>query len=250
MNPVKLAATLIPVSLLGSCVYMPDILPDMPYSGSLKTETAAPAPKPKSSGFFGQKSPLLQVQQQPTPKTPDVPATTPPPTIPAATALPPGTTPAPTAAAIPGAAVQPVPQVVQAPPPAVKPATTPASTTITSGSSKVQPVIAPQPKAVQAPKVTQKPKVTTPKPVSAAAPAATAKQAPKAPATTPAPAAKPEVKAVDTPPVASRVPGDPFRVYNPYEPSKTILIKGANGQPFPSGKKLKIQGTDKYFIVP
>lgn len=252
MDVFKLAATLLPVSLLGSCVYMPDMLPDMPYSGSLKTEkpTATPAPEQQSSSFFGQKSPLQQVQQQPTPKTPAIPAATPAPTIPSATTMPPTATTVPSnaAATIPGAVVQPTAPVVQAPQPATKPASSPASTTITSGSAKVQPVIAPQPKAVVAPKVTA-PKVTSPKPASTAEPTAAAKAAPK-PATTPAPVAKPEVKVADTPPVASRVPGDPFRVYNPYEPSKTILIKGANGQPFPSGKKLKIQGTDKYFIVP
>ena len=86
MNILKLAAILLPVSLLGSCVYLPDMVPDMPYSGSLKTESPTPAPKPKaqnSGGFFGQISPMQQqVQQQPTPKAPAMPAATPPPGLP------------------------------------------------------------------------------------------------------------------------------------------------------------------------
>lgn len=258
MNIFKLAAILLPVSLLGSCVYLPDMVPDMPYSGSLKTESPTPAPKPKaqnSGGFFGQISPMQQqVQQQPTPKTPGLPAATPPPVIPPSATTAPSSTPgtAPAATAVPGAVVQPVTPAVQAPQPSVRTSPAPAPTTITT--TKVQPVIAPRTQSTTSPKVTPAApkttsaasKVTTPKPVSTTpAPASSATPAPK-----PAPAAKPAVKAADTPPVASRVPGDPFRVYNPYEPSKTILIKGANGQPFPSGKKLKIQGTDKYFIVP
>lgn len=107
----------------------------------------------------------------------------------------------------------------------------------------------------------------TPKPVVAPAPAPT-------PAPAPAPVAKPEVeptapvlqpmvnatekKPVDMSqitntgpiPVATRVPGDPTRVYNPLNPSKTIRVVDKNGVPYPSGKELKVRGTNFHFYVP
>ena len=51
-------------------------------------------------------------------------------------------------------------------------------------------------------------------------------------------------------PVASRVPGDPTRVYNPLNPSKTIRVVDKDGKPYPSGKKLKVRGTNFMFYVP
>ncbi len=51
-------------------------------------------------------------------------------------------------------------------------------------------------------------------------------------------------------PVATRVPGDPTRVYNPLNPSKTIRVVDKNGVPFPSGKELKVRGTNFHFYVP
>lgn len=51
-------------------------------------------------------------------------------------------------------------------------------------------------------------------------------------------------------PVATRVEGDPTRVYNPLDPSKTIRIIDKNGNVFPSGKKLKVRGTNYHFYVP
>ena len=97
------------------------------------------------------------------------------------------------------------------------------------------------------------------------------------PAATPKPAAKPAAPvlqpvvtkpapapaAVSTPttdmsqitntgpiPVATRVPGDPTRVYNPLNPSKTIRVVDKNGNPYPSGKELKVRGTNFHFYVP
>lgn len=51
-------------------------------------------------------------------------------------------------------------------------------------------------------------------------------------------------------PVAMRVPGDPTRVYNPLNPNKTIRVVDKNGKPYPSGKKLKVRGTNFLFYVP
>ncbi len=51
-------------------------------------------------------------------------------------------------------------------------------------------------------------------------------------------------------PVATRVPGDPTRVYNPLNPSRTIRVVDKDGNPYPSGKKLKVRGTNFMFYVP
>ncbi len=51
-------------------------------------------------------------------------------------------------------------------------------------------------------------------------------------------------------PVATRVEGDPTRVYNPLDPSKTIRVVDRNGKPYPSGKELKVRGTNFHFYVP
>lgn len=110
------------------------------------------------------------------------------------------------------------------------------------------------------------PVAPVPKPAAAPKPAA------------PAPAAKPVVKPATQPtapvlqpmvstaaqkpvdmsqitntgpiPVATRVPGDPTRVYNPLNPSKTIRVVDKNGKPYPSGKELKVRGTNFHFYVP
>lgn len=75
--------------------------------------------------------------------------------------------------------------------------------------------------------------------------------APAAASTTPA-APKPTAQTEQLP-IATRVEGDPTHVWNPLAPSKTIRIVDPNtGQPFPSGKKLKVRGRDGkvfYFIV-
>ena len=109
---------------------------------------------------------------------------------------------------------------------------------------------------------------TTPKVTKAAAPkpAATPKADPKP--TTPVlqpvvtnPAPAPAAASTQTTdmsqitntgpiPVATRVPGDPTRVYNPLNPSKTIRVVDKNGNPYPSGKELKVRGTNFHFYVP
>ncbi len=112
-------------------------------------------------------------------------------------------------------------------------------------------------------RITPKP-VVNPKPaqahIPAPAPAPEAKkQAPKAepPILRPLPSTI-ETKPVDMSqitntgpiPVATRVPGDPTRVYNPLNPSKTIRVVDKNGNPYPSGKELKVRGTNFHFYVP
>ena len=52
-------------------------------------------------------------------------------------------------------------------------------------------------------------------------------------------------------PTAARVEGDPTRVWNPLDPSKKIrIINPKTNQPYPSGKKLKVRGTNYQFYVP
>ena len=106
--------------------------------------------------------------------------------------------------------------------------------------------------------------ITKPAPVKAPAPVAKPAAAPAplpAPAPIKEPAKTPAQKLMagvdpskitnDGPiPVATRVEGDPTRVYNPLDPSKTIRIIDKNGNVFPSGKELKVRGTNYHFYVP
>lgn len=79
---------------------------------------------------------------------------------------------------------------------------------------------------------------------------------PSTPATAPAPtpAAATDLKKItnDGPiPTAARVEGDPTRVWNPLDPSKRLrIINPKTNQPYPSGKKLKVPGTNYQFYVP
>lgn len=118
------------------------------------------------------------------------------------------------------------------------PAPTPAAAPKPS-SAITQPTVAPAPRPAP---------VLTPPPLPAPAPLAT-----------PAPitdkklllATDPSKITNDGPiPVATRVEGDPTRVYNPLDPSKTIRIIDRNGNVFPSGKELKVRGTNYHFYVP
>lgn len=96
----------------------------------------------------------------------------------------------------------------------------------------------------------------------AAAPRDAAAPQPRPVEPQPTPAAKPAAQPANQPvdlsqitntgpiPVASRVPGDPTRVYNPLNPSKTIRVVDKDGKPYPSGKKLKVRGTNFMFYVP
>ena len=130
--------------------------------------------------------------------------------------------PAPRPAVAPAAASVPAPVTPTIP--SLKPAT-PASTTITSGANgKLTPTVA-KPAA----------------PTSAASPASMAQRL----------ATDPKSITNQGPiPVATRVEGDPTRVYNPLDPSKTIRVVDKNGKPYPSGKELKVRGTNFHFYVP
>ncbi len=90
-------------------------------------------------------------------------------------------------------------------------------------------------------------KPVTPKPVAVKPAAPAAKPA------APAPAAPKDPKSITNTgpiPVATPVPGDPTRVYNPLDSSKTIRITDKNGKIYPSGKELKVRGTNFHFYVP
>lgn len=131
-------------------------------------------------------------------------------------------------------ASQPIAQPANAPLDLTKP--------IVPGTQSYAPIPAPKPAAA-----TPQPKAVTPaltpivaKPASAAKP------------TTAASSATDMSKITNTGPipVATRVPGDPTRVYNPLNPSKTIRVVDKNGKPYPSGKELKVRGTNFHFYVP
>ena len=158
--------------------------------------------------------------------------------VPAPTALPATTVPAP--------AAQP-----QANPPATPPADTTKPLDLTQPITPTEPKPAPVPTVTPAPTPAPAPvTVTEPKP----APATSGITTPES-GVTPPPAITPEAPKKITNkdghiPTAMRVEGDPTRVYNPLDPSKTIRVIDKNGNPYPSGKELKVRGTDYHFYVP
>ncbi len=154
------------------------------------------------------------------------------------TTPPAATTPLPSATGYTEAAI---PPPVASPQPALAPAATPVpapapvkpSSVITQPSLKLNPVT---------PKLATEPKPATPA-VKPATPAP--KEA--------APAMPKDPKSITNTgpiPVATPVPGDPTRVYNPLDSSKTIRITDKNGKIYPSGKELKVRGTNFHFYVP
>ncbi len=94
------------------------------------------------------------------------------------------------------------------------------------------------------------PAATTAKPTPALQPIVTKAAAPQPAAATQTPADMSQITNTGPIPVATRVPGDPTRVYNPLNPSKTIRVVDKNGNPYPSGKELKVRGTNFHFYVP
>lgn len=113
--------------------------------------------------------------------------------------------------------------------PALNKPTAPVSSTITSAANgKLTPTVA-------------KPATPAPAPTAAAKPTSMAERL----------ATDPKSITNQGPiPVATRVEGDPTRVYNPLDPSKTIRVVDKNGKPYPSGKELKVRGTNFHFYVP
>lgn len=173
--------------------------------------------------------------------------------------------------------VQPAPAPVAAPTTApATPAATPATQkpTTPAPAPAVQKPVKPAPAPVAdtkkpldltkpiAPKETAPVKVTEPAPSPAPVTVTEPKPAPTSKGittsdsgVTPPPAITPEAPKKITNkdghiPTAMRVEGDPTRVYNPLDPSKTIRVIDKNGNPYPSGKELKVRGTDYHFYVP
>ena len=198
--------------LFSSCVYDSNPVPEMPYTPR-RQAVVQPVLQPAVQQPVvapGAWNPTLQPTVQPQPTT-----------------YAPGVSPA----LPPAVNVRPVatPQVVPAVAPAVAPAT---STHVTQPFTP--PVLTPAPAAMQPPTVTN---VTPPTPSTAGQ------------ASTPT---DPKLITNTGPiPVAMRVEGDPIRVYNPLDTTKTIrIIDPKTGKVYPSGKVLKVKGTNFKFIVP
>lgn len=206
-----------------SCVYRSNPVPDMPYRPRRHTPPAqAPIPDPV-------------VKPAQTAAAPAAPTMLPAPSVPATTDA--WMTSRPAQPLLPAPA--PKPPVAQTPKPAPAPAPVPAP------APKATPPAASGTHITQAP-LPAPAAPPAPKPIAAAA------QAPAAAPAQPAPAAA-DPKLISNNgaiPVATRVPGDPLRVYNPLDPSKKIKVIDKNGNPQPSGKKLKVPGTNFFFYVP
>lgn len=139
-----------------------------------------------------------------------------------------------------------------------------ASSYITPANNRTE--VAPTPPTPAAPATPAYPKPTTPAaPVATYTPPAPANTpirpldmsslpAPTPAPTTPTPSAGTDLSKItnDGPiPTALPVKGDPTRVWNPLDTSKTIrIINPKTNQPYPSGKKLKVRGTNYQFYVP
>lgn len=229
-------------ALLSSCVYYTPAVADMPYRPGT-------APRSTYPDTWVTQAPATHLQSALPPGTAVG--------VPSSRALQPAPIPTPTPA------LPPAPVATKAPSaPAV--ATRPLDLTKpTTPAPAPKPVVAAPKKptpAATAPVATPKPPVTPPAPVSVAqapttpapsAPAPKVASAPAAPAA--AYAAGTDLKSITNQgpiPVATRVEGDPTRVYNPLDPSKTIRVTDKNGQPYPSGKELKVRGTNFHFRVP
>lgn len=197
---------------LSSCVYYPHPVPEMPYSAARRTVTrVVDTPKPVEAE--PEMAPEPAVAPKPA-KAPDTKA---------------DPFPAP---------VKKAPKVAEPAKPKTSP--TPAPVIRKPSSAITKPSMSSE--AFPTPVV----KPETPKPVVTSAPAPT-----------PTPVKKPSATADMSKitnqgpiPVATRVEGDPTRVYNPLDPSKTIRIIDKNGNVFPSGKELKVRGTNFHFYVP
>ncbi len=197
--------------VLSSCVYDSNPVPEMPYT-----------PRRKAVSPVVMQPTMVQPLTAPVgwASTTTAPALTPMPRQPMGYA--PATSPA----------VQPVaPRIAT---PTVRPATQPATAATSSHitQSFTPPTLTPPPAAMQPPTVSQ---VTPP----AAGGQASTPTDPKL------------ITNTGPIPVAMRVEGDPIRVYNPLDTTKTIrIIDPKTGKVHPSGKVLKVKGTNFKFIVP
>ncbi|MGN0865989.1 MAG: hypothetical protein ACI4P8_07585 [Akkermansia sp.] len=230
-------------ALLSSCVYYTPAVTDMPYHPGTASRSTYPdtwvtqapathlqAALPPGTAVGAPATRALQPAAipTPTPALPPSPVAAKAPSVPAAAAKPLDLT----KTATPAPAPKPVAAAPKPPTPA---ATAPVATPKPPVSAAPAPV-----SVAQAPKT---PAPSTPAPKAAGAPAAPAA----------AYAAGTDLKSITNQgpiPVATRVEGDPTRVYNPLDPSKTIRVTDKNGQPYPSGKELKVRGTNFHFRVP
>lgn len=210
-----LSATTLMGICLCSCVRITPGVPDMPYDAARYAHRNTPAVQPAAA---------------PVPATTPAAPATPAAKTPAAAVKTPATPkPAPVPAADPKKPLDLTKPIAPAPKPAPKPA--PAPEPETTPAPAPAPAPAPEPKRPSS-------GITTPDSGVAPAPA-------------PAPAAPEKITNKGGHiPTAMRVEGDPTRVYNPLDPSKTIRVIDKNGNPFPSGKELKVRGTDFHFYVP
>ncbi len=216
MNKSYRRAILLPLacSMFSSCIYYTPAVPDMPYQGSAGRTTYPDTwVTTQPTGIQQAPIPSPVTSQYIAPANPDAPLDLTRPIVPGTQRLTP-------AAPIP--APQPKPKVA---------------------TPKPQPTAPVQTTAVT------KPAITTPKP--APKPAVTAKPVVTAQPTSSADSGDmSQITNTGPIPVATRVPGDPTRVYNPLNPSKTIRVVDKNGKPYPSGKELKVRGTNFHFYVP
>ena len=116
---------------------------------------------------------------------------------------------------------------------------------IVPGTQKLTPAPIPSPKPTPAPQPKAKPAEPELTPI-----VTKATPAPQPTPTANQPVDLSQITNTGPIPVATRVPGDPTRVYNPLNPSKTIRVVDKDGKPYPSGKKLKVRGTNFMFYVP
>lgn len=204
---------------LPSCVVTPAV-PDMPYRRS----AARPVPSPQPT------KPIVDTWRTQAPAPSSEAAPLPPPT---ATPQPPPTPPQ--VLEKPGDLLHNErPATPSTPPPAIPKPTAPA----------IHPAAAPR--------------ETAPQPQPAAAPLKPEIQTPAVPRPAVVPETKPTPSVVDPKlitntgsiPTATAVEGDPTRVYNPLDPTKKIRIIDKTGKRYPSGKELKVRGTNFHFYVP
>lgn len=147
--------------------------------------------------------------------------------------------------------------------PAVQQPTVPGYTAVLTPTPQVRPAVPVAPVVQQpvtpVPTTTYVPKPSAPKTITQPTVTTTAVQPPVVSTVTPPPSSAPSSTPTDPKlitntgpiPVATRVEGDPIRVYNPLDPTKTIrIIDPKTGKVHPSGKVLKVKGTNFKFIVP
>lgn len=209
--------------VLSSCVYRSNPVPEIPYKPRVQQPVAQP---PALTQVPGAVAPATQQ-----PLVPGYTAVlTPTPAQPATPTVRPAVTPT------VRPAVTPTTRPAVTPTPTVRPTTptvTPTGSHITQSYTPPAPAVTPAPAPAMQPPVVST--VTPPSTTGAANPPTDPKL----------------ITNTGPIPVATKVEGDPIRVYNPLDPTKTIrIIDPKTGKVHPSGKVLKVKGTNFKFIVP